>query len=56
MFFFKYYLADNLAYFPHTVIEDVLFIIKHADSKINGAGNDLIHTFEKVKSNYHFES
>ncbi|CBY11602.1 unnamed protein product [Oikopleura dioica] len=23
------------------------FVIKHADSKINGAGNDLIHTFEK---------
>ena len=39
--------ADNLAWFPHTTLDEVLFIIKIADTKINGSGNDILHTFRK---------
>ena len=39
--------ADNLAWFPHATLEEVLFIIKIADTKINGSGNDILHTFRK---------
>jgi len=41
------YIADNLAWFPHATLEEVLFIIKIADTKINGSGNDILHTFRK---------
>jgi len=40
------YVADNLAWFPHSATEEVLYIIKIADTKINGTGNDVLHTFK----------
>ena len=39
--------ADNLAWFPHSTLDEVLFIIKISDTKINGSGNDILHTFRK---------
>ena len=33
--------------FPHNTADEVLFIIKIADTKINGSGNDVLHTFKK---------
>ena len=33
--------------FPHTTADEVLYIIKIADTKINGTGNDVLHTFKK---------
>ena len=36
----------NLAWFPHSSVDEVLFIIKIADTKINGTGNDVLHTFK----------
>ena len=35
-----------LAWFPHSSVDEVLFIIKIADTKINGTGNDVLHTFK----------
>ena len=32
--------------FPHTTADEVLYIIKIADTKINGTGNDVLHTFK----------
>ena len=40
--YFNYFIA----WFPHSATEEVLYIIKIVDTKINGTGNDVLHTFK----------
>ena len=45
-FIFTLFKKIFLAWFPHSSVDEVLFIIKIADTKINGTGNDVLHTFK----------
>ncbi|KAK5642643.1 hypothetical protein RI129_008810 [Pyrocoelia pectoralis] len=44
---FLLFLADNLAYFPYVVEDEVLFLIYHIDIMLSSSGTDVLLSFQK---------
>ena len=42
------FLADNLAYFSYTVLEEPLFILHYIDMTISVTGSNLLQAFRDV--------